>query len=72
MRGFNEARADKRKRDGLYVPPSKAKTKPTPTDASRISFTQRRPAPPGARQGYKASMAHRGATPAWSDGKGPR
>jgi hypothetical protein len=50
MRGWKQTRADRAFVDARKVGPSKAKTKPKPTDDQRISFV-RRPGspPPGAR-----------------------
>jgi hypothetical protein len=53
MRGFEDGLSDKRMRDALYTPPSSRKTQVKPRDDQKISIG-RRPAPPGARQGYKA------------------
>lgn len=59
LKSFHEARDDRHRRDGRYVRPSTA-SKPKPKAHQKISFS-RRPAPPGARQGYKASSS--GASP---------
>jgi hypothetical protein len=67
LKSFEEARADKRKRDAAFVKSSTAGARPPVRQDQKFSFgLKRRP------QGYDASMAHKGSVPAWSDGKGPQ